>query len=349
MFTVSRRMLVAGGGGAVLSQLLQSRAASAVTEPRGPGPVSVSHLATHRLECFSQDFSVENSVDWAAVIELAAEAPVDAGTRVVVEFDDRHFAAGKAVLFTGAAVRSVPSSAETADGRTQVSFEIDREFGPKSKTVGIGLPMTPRPLYPTENIGDFTPAILSLTAPGSDAPERFDLLGPTATRTVAPWGVEVSGAWASTEVREKSKTRFYRAPSLVRVTSIGPHPAPAGTVSITVDGSLIEQVGIEGVSLDGTSVDLAGIPVRETRVGNEMRVEVGPGIELPSGSVLEVFAQPIEKAANATVSEGLVFARAEFIAESVSERPRRRTGRGTFIDVTDSGTVEQPDAAKGTI
>lgn len=350
MFTVSRRMLVAGGGGVVLSELLQSVAASAVTEPGKSVPVSVSHLVLHRLECFSEDFASAHSVDWAAVVELAAQASVAAGTRAVVEFDDRLFAAGKAILFSGTTVRSVSSSVTTANGRTQVSFVIDHEFGAaSSKAVGVGLPMTLRPLYPAENIGEFAPATLSLTAPGSNAAELFDLLGPTATGPVAPFGVEISGAWASIEVHEKSKARSYRAPSLIRVASVGPHPAPDGIVTITVDASLIDQVRIERVSLDGASLDLGAVPVSESRVGTEIRVEVSPGIELPSGSVLEVFAQPIEKAENAAVPEGLVFARAEFITESGPDRPRRRTGRETFIDVTDSGTAEQSDAAKGTI
>jgi hypothetical protein len=349
MFTVSRRVLLAGGGGTVLANLLQTDRASAARETATLDRVAVKHLLTQRVECFSQDFATAFGADSASVIELGAASEVAAGTRAVVEFDERMFAAGKPTLFTRGTLRSVSAEKTEHNGRIRVEFEIDRGFGGSEEAIGVGLPMTPRPLYPTENLGELQPAILTVTAPGSASSETFDLLGTVTPRTVAPWGVEVSGAWDTIRVRELKRERSYRAPSLVRVLSIGPGPVPTGTATVTVDGNLIEQLDIEEARIDGETVDPSQVQLETSRIGTELRVEVRTGFEIPAGSALQFSVNPVGRGERPTVSEGIVFARADFTATPDDARPRRSTGRDTFIDVTESGTVEQSDAAEGTV
>jgi hypothetical protein len=333
----------------MLSNLLRTDGASAAPDSGQSIPVTVSHLLTQRVESFCQDFAAAYSADWAGVLELGAAGEVAAGTRAVVEFDERIFAVGKAVLFAGGSVRSVSAVKTDQAGRAQVAFEIDRSFGGGDGTIGIGLPMTPRPLYPGENLGGLQPVVLTLTPPVSESSESFDLLGSITRRAVAPWGVEVSGAWSTINVRERNKARSYRAPNLVRILSIGPCPAPAGIVTVTVDGNLIERLDIDSALLDGAPVDASQIQVKTERVSAELRVDIRTAFEVPADSVLEVLVTPHGHGENPTVPEGIVFARAEFAAAVERARPRRATGRDTFIDVTESGTVELADAAKGTI
>ncbi|WP_426623141.1 hypothetical protein ACPPVW_10880 [Leifsonia sp. McL0607] len=309
----------------------------------------MNHLLAQTVETFSQDFATAYTADWFGVIELGAVAKVAAGMRVVVEFDERVFAPGKATLFTGGSVRSLSPAVTSSGGRSRASFEIDRSFGGESESIGLGLPMTPRPLYPVENLGEFQPAILTLTAPGSDRTESFDLLGSVTPRPVAPWGVDVSGAWTTIEVHEQAKVRSYRVPNLVRIVNVGPCPAPTGTVTITADANLVERLVIESAALDGVPIDVSRLQVQSLRVSTELRVEARTSFEVPVGSALEVFIAPEPHGENPTASEGIVFARAEFNTSVDDARPRRSTGRSTFIDVTESGTVEQSDAAKGTV
>jgi hypothetical protein len=349
MFTVSRRVLLTGGGGAVLANVLGTDRALAAPDSRASVPLTVNHLLTQGVECFSEDYATAYRANWAGVLELGAAERIAAGTHAVVEFDEQTFAAGKATIFAGGSVRSLSVLNSDHSGRTRVAFDIDHGFGGGDPTVGIGLPMTPKPLYPRENIGEPQPAILTLTAPGSESPESFDLLGSVVPRAVAPWGVEVSGAWSTFDVRERTKQRSYRAPNLVRILNIGPYPAPAGTVTVTVDGSLIERLDIEKALLDGVPIDANMLPAETTRAGQELRADIGTTFEMPVGSVLEIFASPQRRGENPTVPEGIVFARAEFASIADDSRPRRATGRDTLIDVTESGTLEQSDAAKGTI
>ncbi len=349
MFTVSRRMLLTGGGGAVLANVLGADRALAAPDSRASIPVTVNHLLTQGVECFSEDFATAYRADWSGVIELGAAEPIAAGTHAVVEFDERTFAAGKATLFVGGSVRSLSVLNTDHAGRTRIAFDIDHGFGGGDATIGIGLPMTPKPLYPCENLGEPQPAILTLTAPGSESPESFDLLGSVVPRAVAPWGVEVSGAWSTLDVRERNKQRSYRAPNLVRILNIGPFPAPAGTVTVTVDGSLVERLDIESALLDGVPIVANLLPVESTRSGQELRADIGTAFEMPVGSVLEIFVSPQARGENPTVAEGIVFARTEFASIADDSRPRRSTARDTLIDVTESGTLEQSDAAKGTI
>lgn len=145
--------------------------------------------------------------------------------------------------------------------------------------------------YPDDHLDDVVPVTWLLTPPSGDADASNDLVTWPAASTVtpaAPFGAVTEAEWEAVVVGTSHTT--YR-PSVVTLSSVGPHPIAAGDrVLVTVESQATSAVDVDGDAL------LDGVPTP----GLVTLDETGPsgypyrqyyfriGQPIPAGSVLSI-------------------------------------------------------------
>jgi hypothetical protein len=344
---VGRRGVLAGGAGALGLLLLRKFGGSPAAAAAELAVVGVSVEQRRVVRTFDAGFGSVFETAVGAMVLLSCGEVIAAGSQIQVTYDARVFEVSSPMVMTAQrVVKAVAETNQTAD-TGQVAFRVDQRFGGDAGDVGVLVPLAVRRLYPGENIGRFAAPMLRVEMPDGRT-VTAELAAPLVETPVAPWGVEVSGAWTDIPVREGKTAKSYRVPALVQVRSVGPGAVPAGaSMTLNVDRAVVLGCVVVAVTLDGSPVDPAGFAPVSSQEGDAYRAAVTIPAEIEAGSVLEMTFE-ISGAEGARL-DGIVFARAVVEGVSTAERPERVTGRTMLIDVTNSGVVDSVGAAAGMV
>ena len=345
-----RRFVSAGIGSLILSQTSTAVAAAEIRRPAGrttTSSIKVEVLQSASISSYSADFSDMHTMTAPTFIRLTSVEPVPAGVIVHVEYDRRVFAEGPALVLDDGRPRTLPAPVtEINRDVARASVHIPTEIGTAENSVRLALPVTPRVLFPRENLGRPADVIVEVQPP--DRPGSRNTLSRTTDASgVQAWGIAVSGSWATTRVSDGSGLRTYRVPSRVRVDSVGPHAVPAGlSVVVEADANVVSSFNAIEVRLNEILVSTALYTVETFSGDGVTRIELLFGPEIPSSQALTVTLEPTLRDVPA-VGTGIVFARVYANASGSAQRPERATGSRMAIAISNSGEPLAPTDAEG--
>lgn len=186
------------------------------------------------------------------------------------------------------------------------------------------LPLRARHLYPAENIGAVAPLTVELARAGGRE-RRASVWQASEQVTSGPvWGAHVSASFVET-------AGTYRAPTVVRVESVGPRPVPAGSlVRIEVDHA-VTGLTVASAEVDGVVVELAG-RLQPGLVTSVLEVPVPP---LAAGSELLLH---LEATGAGSPGADQAAASVRVVVPPGAPGHVRATGAMLAADVTTSGT-----------
>ncbi|GIG21966.1 hypothetical protein Cch01nite_26900 [Cellulomonas chitinilytica] len=345
---------LAGVAGALLSS-----PAGAAPRPPGLGPIGLpgrlelTPLEHADLQTYAADWSVRHVLDLPFAVRVAGFVSGPGPISVTLGFDPRVLEATPVAQVASGGVTWVATTTAVrsrADGTATVSFDVVRPEGlPRRRLdASVVLPLRRLDLYPAENIGAPLPLSVQIDRPGRL--ERRLLSWSVASQTLpaAPWGAEVSAAWASGTVAVDGKEAGYRTPVAMRIRSMGPQPVPAGAlVVVDLDGRVVTDVAVRSATVDGVAVE--AVPATDlSRDTDLLRGTWALPVAVPAGSVmsLQLDAAPVDGAPRV---EGLRLGAAALVAPAGDERQVRTTGRYTAVDLTTAGTPTTDGVAVGSI
>lgn len=352
-----RQVFAAGASGLTLALLDQARAnARTRTQPftatlPAADDFGITSTDSSMLSYFSSDFMTCYQTEYSRTVGLSSQTSVPKGATATLTYDARCFDVGSAILVAGSDItRLKPEIGPLLNNAGSATFAFEREIGFDDSEVTLLLPLSPRSLFPNENISAMGPMSLAVNSAEGIQLATLSLLTATVAREASPWGARVVGAWADVPVLEETNRLKYRYPTFIRVSSTGPSAVPAkSTLTIDFDAQIIASCTISAVTVNGQPVPTASYSTTSWSGGGLLRMTVTLADEIPADAALDVALVANPTSGPAQRVEGVTLARARFSGNETSARPMRETAQMLLVDVSKSGTGSTTAVSTGTV
>jgi hypothetical protein len=311
---------------------------------------TLSPVTSAPFVSYSTDFRLEYRLDYPLYVTLQRPDPDPVEpVQVSVLYDGRLFDPSNSVVCSGPGndfvSQEISAPQTTSDGRMALTFLID---GGRTDRAFV-MPLVPKDLYPSENLGEVKPIDVSAGPSGAAASEvaSMQIIARELDTGVLPWGIELRAGWNAIEAPLAGPGDLYRLPVIVHCQSVGPgRTSDQLQLEVVGDARLVTSVRVESAMVNGVAAtSVLGTPSTESD-GGRLRARF-PLAALEAGDALTV-ELAFSPAAGVSTMRNVVFASVNLITppEIVGQRA---TGLTMATDRSASGIPNEQDSAVGTI